>query len=99
MEGKIKFICGGCKTERVVPEKNQDGIFYKWYRCVCGHETELNPRGSYTVPENYASEFEAQNIKEISKGVVVGSEINEKTFRNFRWAEYETKYADKEIKQ
>lgn len=50
---KTRVVCSGCEKTHWLSEKNEDGIFYKYLRCNCGHETDLSPRGSYIVPDDY----------------------------------------------
>jgi len=50
---RLRITCPECGKYTVLSEKNPDGIFYKWYRCSCGHQIDLNPRGPFLIPENY----------------------------------------------
>jgi len=58
---KAEIICSECGKKHWLPERNEDGIYhwlpernedgiyYRWLRCNCGHETDLNPKGSFIV--------------------------------------------------
>ncbi len=35
------ITCAGCGKETEVPFGDQDGNYFKWSKCECGHETEI----------------------------------------------------------
>ncbi len=37
----VTINCSGCEKVTTIPEKGTDGRPYEFFRCRCGHETEM----------------------------------------------------------
>ena len=49
MTEKNEIVCSKCGKKHWLSETDEDGIFYKYLRCNCGYQIDLNPRGPFRV--------------------------------------------------